>query len=413
MAGSCGRAASENPDLFWGLRGGGGNFGVVTEFEFRLHPTTGRALIADLYFDLGQPAARAAMRAWRDRLHDAPRPATLTSDVMTAGDAPFLPESLRGRPVVTVGFVWVGEMADARRYLDDFRRIGTPDAESVDEMRYIDLQSIGDERHHHGLRRYSAGHYLTELSDAAIDAYLSRGIPPTRATRTRPCSRAAGSKVTAARSPRWATRTRPSATARRWSSSSPVPPGPTRPRMTVRMSGARAWAAALAPFSSGTYVNVIADPGEEGVGRAYHAAQLERLAEIKRAYDPDNVFHLNQNIRPAAPTRFVASRSSVRGTVGSCRTTPDASYSRGMSAVRDRCPACARRLITTRFDTTFRLPDRSERLCFGIPGGLCEDCSQLYIDPELIELLDLGEGRCVFAIESDLVVQEQAWSSGH
>ena len=181
----------------------------------------------------------------------------------------------------------------------------------------------------------------------------------------------------------------------------------------VRMSGARAWAAALAPFSSGTYVNVIADPGEEGVGRAYHAAQLERLAEIKRTYDPDNVFHLNQNIRPAASTDLVASRSSVRGTVGSCRTTPDASYSRGMSAVRDRCPACARRLITTRFDTTFRLPDRSERLCFGIPGGLCEDCSQLYIDPELIELLDLGEGRCVFAIESDLVVQEQAWSSGH
>src|SRR3954449_12582084 len=82
-----------------------------------------------------------------------------------------------------------------------------------------------------------------------------------------------------------------------------------------------------------------------------------------------------------------------------------------MSAVRDRCPACARRLITTRFDTTFRLPDRSERLCFGIPGGLCEDCSQLYIDPDLIELLDLGEGRCVFAIEGDLVVQEQAWSS--
>ena len=82
-----------------------------------------------------------------------------------------------------------------------------------------------------------------------------------------------------------------------------------------------------------------------------------------------------------------------------------------MSVTRERCPACDHRLITTRFDTTFRLPDRTERLCFGIPGGLCEDCSQLYIDPELIELLDLGEGRCVFAIESDLVVQEQAWSS--
>ncbi len=82
-----------------------------------------------------------------------------------------------------------------------------------------------------------------------------------------------------------------------------------------------------------------------------------------------------------------------------------------MTRARESCPRCERRLVSTRFDTTFRLPDRSERLCFGIPGGLCEDCHQLYIDPELIELLDLGQGRCVFAIESDLVVQEQAWSS--
>ena len=82
-----------------------------------------------------------------------------------------------------------------------------------------------------------------------------------------------------------------------------------------------------------------------------------------------------------------------------------------MSRLRERCPSCGRRRITTRFYTTFRMADRSERLCFGIPGGLCEDCHQLYIDPDLIELLDLREGRCVFAIESDLVVQEQAWSS--
>jgi hypothetical protein len=77
----------------------------------------------------------------------------------------------------------------------------------------------------------------------------------------------------------------------------------------------------------------------------------------------------------------------------------------------ERCPSCSRRLIVSRFDTTFRLPDRSEALHFGIPGRLCESCSQLYIDPDLIELLGLGKGRCVFAIESDLVVQEQAWSS--
>lgn len=82
-----------------------------------------------------------------------------------------------------------------------------------------------------------------------------------------------------------------------------------------------------------------------------------------------------------------------------------------MSGLRDRCPGCSRRLIITRFDTTFRLSDRTERLCFGIPGGLCEDCHQLYIDPELIELFGLVDARCVFAIESDLVMQEEAWSS--
>lgn len=91
--------------------------------------------------------------------------------------------------------------------------------------------------------------------------------------------------------------------------------------------------------------------------------------------------------------------------------SPGERLHRPMASVRDRCPECTRRLVITRFDATFRLPDRTERLCFGIPGALCEDCHQLYIDPGLIDLLDLADGRCVFAIESDLVLQEQAWSS--
>ncbi len=80
-----------------------------------------------------------------------------------------------------------------------------------------------------------------------------------------------------------------------------------------------------------------------------------------------------------------------------------------MTAEQERCPNCGRPLVLTRFDTTFRLPDESERLCFGIPGSLCQECNQLYVDPGLIELLDLGSGRCVFAIQSDTVVQEEAW----
>ena len=82
-----------------------------------------------------------------------------------------------------------------------------------------------------------------------------------------------------------------------------------------------------------------------------------------------------------------------------------------MARYRVQCPECDRRLINSRFDTSFRMSDGNERLCFGIPASLCQGCHQLYIDPDLIGLLDVGDGRCVFAIESDRVLQGQAWSS--
>ena len=293
--------ATENPDLFWGLRGGGGNFGVVTEFEFRLHPISGRALAADFYFEPADPNAVTALRAWRELLPDAPRPATLTSDTMTVGPAPFLPKRLHGRPMVTAGFVWVGEMADARSYLDAFRRrLPTPVAEQVEEMRYVELQSSGDERHHHGLRRYSAGHDLSELSDAAIDAYLARGVQPGSPEPDWSLMPGGGFQAYGGAIAEVG-EDESAFTHRRtlveffgggtWANPA---------EDAIRIEAARAWAATLEPFSIGTYVNVISDPGEDGVGRAYGSATLARLAELKRKYDPENVFHLNQNIRPSA-----------------------------------------------------------------------------------------------------------------
>jgi hypothetical protein len=292
--------ATDNADLFWGLRGGGGNFGVVIEFAFRLHPTTGEALIADFFFDPMEPNAVAALRAWRDFLPDAPRQATLTSDTMTAGPAPFLPPQFHGRPVVTVGFAWVGEMTDARRYLDGFRQaMPTPIAESIEEMRYVDLQRIGDERHHHGLRRYSVGHYLNELSDAAIDAFLARGIPagapdPDWSLIPGGGFQAYGGAIAEVGDDESAFSFRRTLVewfgGAAWAEAS---------EDEARMAAARAWSATLEPFGAGTYVNVIADKGAD-VGRAYNVNQLTRLAELKRKYDPDNVFRLNHNIQPAA-----------------------------------------------------------------------------------------------------------------
>jgi hypothetical protein len=290
--------ASENPDLFWGLRGGGGNFGVVTEFEFRLHPTTGRALVAELFYDAAEAAA--PMRAWRDLLAEAPRPAVLTADLITAPEAPFLPPRLHGRSVAIIGFVWVGDMEAARAYLPTIRSIGSPAAEQVEEMSYVELQTSGDERHHHGLRRYSTGHYLAELSDSAIDAFLSRGIgarepEPNLARMPGGGFQAYGGAIAEVGEDDSAFSNRQTLVeffgGATWAD----------PAEDVeRMAAARAWGAAMEPFAKGAYVNALADTGDAVIGRIYRPDKLARLADLKRKYDPDNVFHMNQNIRPAA-----------------------------------------------------------------------------------------------------------------
>jgi hypothetical protein len=210
--------------------------------------------------------------------------------------------------VVTAGFVWVGDLTDARTYLETFRRaIPSPVAEQVDEMPYVDVQSAGDERHVHGLRRYSAGHYLTEFSDAAIDAYLARGIPssgpePDWALMPGGGFQAYGGAIADVGDDESAFSHR-TTLVEFFAGSTWADPAED----AVRMAGARAWAATLEPFSTGTYVNVIAD-ADADVGRAYHSEQLARLADLKRKYDPDNVFHLNQNIKPAAERSAVGTQ---------------------------------------------------------------------------------------------------------
>jgi FAD binding domain-containing protein/berberine-like enzyme len=288
--------ADEHPDLFFGLRGGGGNFGVVTEFEFRLHPISHTVLLVDRYFEPDD--APAALRIWRDLLADAPREATLTTDAWTAGPDPALPERLHGRPVVTIGFVWVGEIDAGRRYLEVVRETGDAIVEEISEMRYVELQSIGDENHNHGKRRYMKGHYLGELSDGAIDAMIGRGVRPGAEPEdwTRIPNggfQAFGGAVAEIDDDASAFDHR-GAILDFYAATSWVDPAEDE----ERMGAARAYGAAVEPFATGMYVNAIADEGDAGVRRAYDEAKLARLSELKGRYDPENVFHLNNNIRP-------------------------------------------------------------------------------------------------------------------
>ncbi|HEY1573362.1 MAG TPA: FAD-binding protein [Pseudonocardiaceae bacterium] len=266
----------EHPDLYWGLRGGGGNFGVVTEFEFRLHPVGTQAFVAEYRYPVDQ--AFPALCGWRDLNATAPRAATFTASV--SGDE------------VTLGFVWVGDPAGAHSLLPAFDSLGRPTGTSVGAVSYVDLQRRDDTVGRHALRRYSKAHYLGAFPDSAIEAFLARGDSdggplPGVGLQAHGGAIADVPESDAAFSHRHTLFEYGAGMS--W----------TDPAEDAdRMGRARAAAEAMAPYANGVYVNSISDEGAAGVRRAYSAAKLARLVAVKDVHDPGNVFHLNPNIRP-------------------------------------------------------------------------------------------------------------------
>jgi len=268
-------SADEHPALFWGLRGGGGNFGIVVEFEFRLHPVGTRALAVELTFPLDRAAA--ALRGWRDLAENAARQATPTADI--SGET------------VNLGYVWVGDPEDGRAMLPALRSVGVPDGEVVRELSYVELQTRDDSIEGHAYRRYWKGHYLPELSDDAIGALVDRD--PADATLPGVSLQAYGGAIADVDENATAFSHRHTrfeyVAAVKWSDPH---------EDDLRMGAARQAAAKLEPFAVGAYVNTLSDEGAPGVRRAYSEAKRARLTAVKDAYDPDNVFHLNHNIAP-------------------------------------------------------------------------------------------------------------------
>src|SRR6266542_1269473 len=225
--------------------------------------------------------ALPVLRGWRDLNAQAPRQATFTA-------------SVGGDDVATVGFVWVGDPERGRRLLPAMRALGRPVAERVVEPSYVELQRMDDTVGRHALRRYSKGHYLRRFPDEAIEAFLLRGTADGRRENLPAVGlQAYGGAIAdvpdqdAAFSHRGTLFEFGAGT--RWTD-------PAEDR--ARMAQARRCAAALGPFASGVYVNALSDEGAEGVRRAYPPEKLARLTALKNAYDPHNVFHLNQNIQP-------------------------------------------------------------------------------------------------------------------
>jgi FAD/FMN-containing dehydrogenase len=262
-------SADENPELFWGLRGGGGNFGIVTMFEFRLHQVGTRALSAEFTFPAS--AGFDVLRGWRSLNETAPREATFTAVVR--------PDS------VTVGYVWVGEGGDD--LLAAFRALGPVSDEVVDETTYLQLQTRDDSIQGHRFRRYWKGHYFKSLPDEAIRALLA--TPGVSAS-----LQAYGGAIADVADDDAAFSQRDTlfefVTSTRWDDPA---------EDETRIAELRAYAATLEPFAGGAYMNTLnGDP----INRAFPPAKLARLTALKTAYDPANVFHLNQNIQPGTTT---------------------------------------------------------------------------------------------------------------
>jgi FAD/FMN-containing dehydrogenase len=286
--------ADEHPDLHWALRGGGGNFGVVTEFEFRLHRLGPEVFGLNVAYPV--EAAADVLAGWRDAVADASDELSTAGFVWSMPVTDELPEALRGAPYVGVAGMWAGDPAEGERATRALRELATPLMDLSGRMPYLDFQRSLDPYFPASVRRYWKALYLPTLSDAAIDTtvdWSNRRPSADTLVIIRHCGGAigrVGAEDTAFgdRSGEWMLSIDSS-----WAD-------PADDDANVAYT--RAFWDAAAPFSNGqTYFNFpgLFEEGDAAV-RASYGANHARLARIKAAYDPGNVFRPGQNIRPAA-----------------------------------------------------------------------------------------------------------------
>lgn len=283
--------AENEPGLFWGLKGGGGNFGIATAFEYRLHPVGPMVLGGPIFWPLAD--APEVLRFLRDFAPEAPEELGITIGARLAPPMPFLPAEQYGKPVVILLPVWAGDVAAGRRAIEPLRGLGTPIAEVVRPVPYLAIQSMLDGGAPHGMHYYWKSHRLPNLSDEVIDVIVSRVE-----SITSPFSQISGWAVGGAVS-----RVNPEATAvgerevgfevnivAAW-----PPPDPNGLRHTAWVR--EGWEA-LRPHSVGVYANFLSDEDAAGVEAAY-GERLKRLTTLKDRYDPTNFFRLNANVAPS------------------------------------------------------------------------------------------------------------------
>jgi len=283
----------EHPDLFWALRGGGGNFGVVTSFEFRLHRVGPTVLAGPILWDAAD--AREILRSYRDFIHEAPDELGTVVRFGAAPPLPVIPAHLHWRPVLMVGTCYAGPVEDGERVLRPLRGCRTPLLDLVGRAPYAAFQGALDSTVMHGWNYYWKSTHLPDLGDALIDVLAEHAFACSS-----PRSYAAmfHLKGAVSRVPHNGT-----AYTSRQASHAITLDGVWRPgeefgeRDTM---WTRRFFAALSPYREGVYVNFLGGDEEPERVREAYGGVYDRLVDVKTRYDRDNVFHHNQNIRPRA-----------------------------------------------------------------------------------------------------------------
>lgn len=283
-------SADDNADLFWALRGGGGNFGIVTSFEYRLHPISD-VCVGLFFYEIDQ--TRNLFRFFSDFIKDAPREYGGFPAFQVAPPLPFIPENRHGDTFCAAVIHWAGPLDEGETAMKPFRDLAEPVGQMAGPMPYPWLNGAFDEIFPKGMRMYWKGNFVTELTDAAIDAHVEHGpkVPEVSATMHLYPINGACHDI----------KPEDTAFAYRHATFAPVfVAGWTDPTKDAeRIQWVRDYYNATAPHSEpGGYINFM-DDDDQGRIQDNYGGNFKRLAKVKATYDPDNLFHLNQNIAPA------------------------------------------------------------------------------------------------------------------
>ncbi|HEY7630305.1 MAG TPA: FAD-binding oxidoreductase [Thermoleophilaceae bacterium] len=286
-------SAEENPDLFWGIRGGGGNFGIVTEFELKLHKI-GPMIYGGL---MGSSPDRAAeiLAFMRDYMADAPEDLGAGVALISAPPLPVVPEEMHFQPVVGIVICWTGSKEEGEKVLAPIREVAQPALDMVGEMPYTVLQTMLDEGGPYGVRGYLKAEFIEELNDEAIEKLVAAG-----ASRPGPMVQLLLEPLGGA-----IERNEDTAISRRdvsWCYHAlAMWMDPSQEAYDSHVAWTKDLTESMKPHTTtGVYLNFTSEDDEDRVRSTYDPEKYTRLVALKDKYDPQNLFRLNANIKPSS-----------------------------------------------------------------------------------------------------------------